>query len=45
MRVEIEHFFSIYKEPEGREVTIHGWEDREVAEALIGEARGRFDAG
>ena len=41
LRVEIEHFFSIYKEPEGREVTIHGWEDREVAEALVKESRER----
>jgi inorganic pyrophosphatase len=45
MRVEIEHFFSIYKEPEGREVTIHGWEDRSVAERLVEDYRGRFDAG
>jgi inorganic pyrophosphatase len=44
MRVEIEHFFSIYKEPEGREVTIHGWEDREFAEALVEESRERFGA-
>jgi len=29
MRTEIEHFFSMYKQPEGREVTIHGWEDRD----------------
>jgi inorganic pyrophosphatase len=42
MRAEIEHFFSIYKEPEGRDVTIHGWEDRDVAEALVEESRERF---
>jgi inorganic pyrophosphatase len=41
-RVEIEHFFSIYKEPEGLAVTIHGWEDRAFAEQLVEEARGRF---
>jgi inorganic pyrophosphatase len=45
MRVEIEHFFSIYKEPEGRTVTIHGWEDRDVADALVREARERFRSG
>jgi inorganic pyrophosphatase len=45
MRNEIEHFFSIYKEPEGRKVTVHGWEDRGVAEQLLGEARERFRAG
>jgi inorganic pyrophosphatase len=44
MRNEIEHFFSIYKEPEGREVTIHGWEDRDVALALVDECRERYRA-
>jgi inorganic pyrophosphatase len=42
LRNEIEHFFSIYKEPEGREVTVHGWEDREVALALVQESRERY---
>ena len=42
MRVEIEHFFAIYKEPEGREVTIHGWEDRDVADKIVAECRERF---
>ena len=42
MRVEIEHFFAIYKEPEGRQVTIHGWEDVEVAEQVLDEARRRY---
>jgi inorganic pyrophosphatase len=42
LRVEIEHFFSIYKEPEGRMCTIHGWEDRAAAEALVEECRERF---
>ena len=42
LRSEIEHFFSIYKMPEGKEVEVHGWEDREVAERLLDEARGRF---
>jgi inorganic pyrophosphatase len=42
MRNEIEHFFSMYKEPEGRHVTIHGWEDRDVAEQLLAEARERW---
>ena len=39
MRTEIEHFFSMYKEPEGREVDVHGWEGRDVAEAVLQEAR------
>jgi inorganic pyrophosphatase len=42
LRNEIEHFFAIYKEPEGRAVTIQGWEDRDVAEQLLGEARERY---
>jgi inorganic pyrophosphatase len=42
LRSEIEHFFSIYKLPEGKEVEVHGWEDRDVAHALLEEARGRF---
>jgi inorganic pyrophosphatase len=42
LRNEIEHFFSMYKEPEGREVTMHGWEDREVALGLLDEARERY---
>ena len=39
LRTEIEHFFSIYKTPEGKEVEIQGWEGRQVAEQLLGDAR------
>ena len=42
LRSEIEHFFSIYKMPEGKTVEVHGWEDRDVAHGLLDEARGRF---
>ena len=31
LRTEIEHFYSMYKQPEGKEVDVHGWEDRDVA--------------
>ena len=41
LRSEIEHFFSIYKLPEGKTVEVHGWEDREVAVELLDEARER----
>jgi len=41
LRAEIEHFFSIYKMPEGKEVEVQGWEGRETAEQLLDEARGR----
>ncbi len=43
LRSEIEHFFTIYKIPEGKDVEIHGWEDRDVAHRLLDEARGRFE--
>jgi inorganic pyrophosphatase len=42
LRNEIEHFFAIYKEPEGRTVTIHGWEDAEVAVEVLEESRRRY---
>jgi inorganic pyrophosphatase len=45
LRAEIEHFWSIYKLPEGRRVEIHGWEDREVALEAIDEGRRRFADG
>jgi inorganic pyrophosphatase len=41
LRVEIEHFFSIYKVPEGKAVEIQGWEDREFAVRLLAESRER----
>ncbi len=39
---EIEHFFSIYKQPEGKTVTVDGWYPREEALAEIERARGRW---
>ena len=42
LRVEIEHFFSIYKQPEGKEVTVDGWYERRLAEELIDQARERW---
>jgi inorganic pyrophosphatase len=38
---EIAHFFSIYKQPEGLEVEVDGWYDREEALRTIDEARER----
>jgi inorganic pyrophosphatase len=43
LRTEIEHFYSIYKQPEGKEVTIHGWEDRDAAEDAIDEGLRRYE--
>ena len=42
LRTEIEHFFSIYKQPEGIEVEVHGFEDRGTALEVIERARERF---
>jgi inorganic pyrophosphatase len=44
LRTEIEHFFSIYKQPEGKDVEIQGFVDRDVAHALIDAARERFSS-
>ena len=41
LRKEIEHFWSIYKEPEGKPVEIQGWEGREVALQVIDDGRRR----
>ena len=41
LRVEIEHFFSIYKQPEGKEVEVDGWYDRDLAMQLIEESTAR----
>ena len=41
LRTEIEHFWSIYKEPEGKPVEIQGWEDRACALDVIEAGRGR----
>ena len=43
LRDEIEHFFSIYKTPEGKVVEVQGWEDRDVAEELLQQARARYE--
>lgn len=42
LRQEIEQFFSMYKEIEGREVQIRGWRSRADAEREIAEARRRM---
>ena len=42
LRQEIEQFFSIYKDLEGKAVTIDGWHSRAEAEQEIAEARERL---
>ena len=41
LRDEISHFFSIYKQPEGKHVMVDGWFSREDALRAIDEARER----
>ena len=42
LRREISHFFSIYKQPEGKPVAVHGWRGRNDAATAIEQARQRF---
>jgi inorganic pyrophosphatase len=39
---EIEHFFSVYKELEGKRTTVIGWRDVKEARSLIMESHRRF---
>jgi inorganic pyrophosphatase len=39
---EINHFFSIYKDLEGKTVKVEGWQDKETAQRIILEARDRY---
>ena len=41
---EVEHFFHIYKDLEGKRVEIVGWEKSEVAMQVISESIARYDA-
>jgi inorganic pyrophosphatase len=38
---EIAHFFSIYKQPEGHRVEVHGWSDTQIANTILADARRR----
>jgi inorganic pyrophosphatase len=44
LRTEIEHFFSIYKQPEGKPVEVTGWRSREDALAVLADSRARYQA-
>jgi inorganic pyrophosphatase len=44
LRREIEHFFNIYKELEGRETSTLGWGDPAEARKVIGESRAAYKA-
>jgi inorganic pyrophosphatase len=40
--LEIEHFFSMYKELEAKTTTILGWKDAAKARATVSECRDRY---
>ena len=42
LRDEISHFFSIYKQPEGKHVKVDGWFPRDQAIEIIEEAKARY---
>ncbi len=42
LRTEIQHFYSMYKQPEGKEVTVHGWADRDVARDAVDAGLRRY---
>ena len=39
LRSEIEHFYSMYKEPEGKHVDVQGWDDAAAAAEAIQKGR------
>jgi inorganic pyrophosphatase len=41
---EVEHFFAIYKELEGKRTTVLGWRDRDHARQVINACRDRYQA-
>ena len=40
--LEIEHFFSVYKELEAKRTRIKGWEDADVARKIVTESQERY---
>ena len=42
LRSEIQHFYSMYKQPEGKDVDIQGWDGHEDAEEAIDAGRRRY---
>jgi inorganic pyrophosphatase len=45
LRREVEYFFNIYKELEGRETSTLGWGDPAEARRVIGQSRKNYLAG
>lgn len=40
--LEIEHFFAVYKDLEGKQTKVLGWKDRDAAQAVIRSSHERF---
>jgi inorganic pyrophosphatase len=40
--LEVAHFFSVYKDLEGKRTKVLGWKDREAAYAVIRSSHERF---
>lgn len=40
--LEIEHFFSVYKELEAKQTRIKGWEDADAARKIVAESQERY---
>lgn len=41
---ELEHFFAVYKELEGKKTAVEGWQDVDAAQAAIERARAAYPA-
>jgi len=39
---ELEHFFTLYQDPEKKKTGVEGWEDREAAIEIIRESQARY---
>jgi inorganic pyrophosphatase len=42
LRSEIQHFYSMYKQPEGKDVEVQGWDDRKAAGEAVVAGRKQF---
>jgi len=42
LRTEIEHFYSMYKQPEGKDVDVQGWDDSAAAAEAVEQGRTRY---
>lgn len=42
LRTEIQHFYSMYKQPEGKDVDVQGWDDSAAAAEAIDEGLRRY---